>query len=116
MDRPVPLEVFEYFSAHPNGPLWNLSRALNDTPQTIIRGLNSFFETISKDDVEEVQRDALFKHLSDGSVDADRAARIWITEHFLSTEIGRRKLALLCSEIQNSRPAAYGFLQLRMCR
>ena len=108
MDRPIPPEVFEYFAAHPDGPLWNVSRALNDTPQPVVRGLNSFFDTISKDDVQEVQQDALFKHLSDGSVDADRSARIWITEHFLSMEIGRRKLALLCTEIQKSRPAPYG--------
>jgi hypothetical protein len=45
--------------------------------------------------VLEVQNDTLFRHLCDGRLDADRAARIWIAERLLSKEIARRKLMLV---------------------
>jgi hypothetical protein len=89
--------VFEYFAARPEGPIWNLERALKTAPQNVVFGLKSLLDAISNDEVLEVKKGALFHHLCEGSVDADRAARIWFAERLLSNEIARRKLALVRS-------------------
>jgi len=107
MNLPVPSEVFEYFAADPIGPMWNVSRAIGEAPQAVVCGLNSLFDTISNDEVLEVQRDALFQHLCDRNFDVDRAARIWIAERSLSKEIARRKLMMVRGEVQKPRPAPY---------
>ncbi|HEV8383647.1 MAG TPA: hypothetical protein VGQ11_02165, partial [Candidatus Acidoferrales bacterium] len=80
---------------------------MKTAPHGVVRGLNSLLDAISEDDVLEVQKDALFRHLCNQNVNADRAARIWIAERYLSKEIARRKLALLRSGVQESRPAPY---------
>jgi hypothetical protein len=33
MNLPVPSEVFEYFAADPEGPMWNVSRAMEAAPK-----------------------------------------------------------------------------------
>lgn len=48
-----------------------------------------------------------FQHLLDGSVDTDRAARVWIAERCLSNEIAQRKLVLVRSGARKRRPAPY---------
>src|SRR6266849_3460743 len=107
MNLPIPSEVFEYFAADPHGPMWNVTRAMEEAPQNVARGLNSLFNAISRDQVLEVQKDAMFRHLCDGNLDADRAARVWIAERCLSKEIARRKLMLVNGEVQKLRPAPY---------
>lgn len=106
MNPPISSAVFDYFAGHPEGP-WNLGRAMETAPQSVVCGLKSLLDAISKDQVLEVQKDALFRHLYDGNVGADRAARIWIAERRLSNEIARQKLALVRSGVQEPRPAPY---------
>lgn len=87
--------------------MWNIPRAMEAAPQTVVCGLSSLFDAISKDEVLEVQKDALFQHLCGKNLDAEGAARIWMTERLLSKEIARRKLMLVRGEAQKPRPAPY---------
>jgi hypothetical protein len=107
MTFPISTAVFEYFASRPEGPMWSLERAIKTAPQNVVSGLESLLEAISGDEVLEIQKDAIFHHLHDGSVDVDRAARIWFAERLLSNTIAQRKLALVRSETRTRRPAPY---------
>jgi hypothetical protein len=107
MNLPVPTEVFEYFARDPLGPMRNVSRAIREAPEAVVWRLNLLLDAIPKDEVLEVQRDAIFRHVGGRTPDADHAARIWIAERCLSEEISRRKLMIIRNEVQSPRPAPY---------
>ena len=113
MRLPVSTAVFDHFSRNPEGPLWNVGRALSDAPSDVIHGLRSLLDAIPLDEVDEAQKDRLFRHVGNVGANSDHAARVWIAERYLSREIASRKLALLRSEHLTPRPAPYDLPPLR---
>jgi hypothetical protein len=114
--NPIPVDVFEFFASDPTGPYSNLRRVAYDSSSKIHSSLDSFLEEIPADIVEQTQRDSQFQWFWGSALNADREARIWIAERFVSQEISRRRIELLREEYAEDRPQPYSIEALNDVR
>lgn len=103
----IPDAVFRFFASDPAGPMLTFDREVSDPHDALREPLEAFLASFGADDVAAVQAQTDFHFFSGHRPDKDRAARVWLGERFLATEIARCRLEAIREDSHAARPRPY---------
>ena len=103
----IPDAVFDFFAAEPAGPMLTFAREASAPRESLREPLEAFLSGFTPDGVAEAQASSEFQCFAGHQPDKDRAARVWLGERFLSTEIARRRLEAIREDSSRVRPRPY---------
>jgi hypothetical protein len=112
MSASIPAKIFDYFAAHPAGPMLTFGREVSDPSEALRDSLEAFLSGFSSDDVAAAQANSEFQFFAGHDPDRDGAARIWLGERLLTSEIARQRLNTIREDQGKSRPRPYGLAAL----
>jgi hypothetical protein len=107
MATEIPDAVFDFFAADPARPMLTFARETSDPHDDLGEELEAFLSGFSKGDVAAAQASGDFQFFAGHQPDKDRAARVWLGERLLGTEIARRRLDAIRQDVGSSRPRPY---------
>jgi len=107
MGTQIPDAVFDFFAAEPAGPMLTFAREASDSREALREPLEAFLSGFTRDDVSEAQASSEFRFFAGHQPDKDRAARVWLGERLLGTEIARRRLDAIREDSSRLRPRPY---------
>lgn len=107
MGTQIPDAVFDFFAAEPAGPMLTFAREASDSRDALREPLEAFLSGFTRDDVSEAQASSEFQFFAGHQPDKDRAARVWLGERLLGTEIARRRLEAIREDSSRLRPRPY---------
>lgn len=103
----IPREIFDFFAAHPVGPMLSFDLEASDPRDVLREPLETFLSSFSAEEVASVQASKDFQFFAGRRPDKDRAARVWLGERRLAIEIARRRLEVITQDLDCLRPRPY---------
>jgi hypothetical protein len=103
----IPDAVLGFFAADPAGPMLTFGREVSDPRDALREPLEAFLSGFHTEDVAAAQASREFQFFAGHQPDMDRAARVWLGERLLGTEIARRRLAAIREDLGCARPRPY---------
>ena len=107
MSASIPATIFDYFAAHPAGPMLAFGREVSDPSDALRDSLEAFLSGFSSGDVAAAQANTEFQLFAGHDPDRDGAARIWLGERLLASKIARQRLDTIREDRGNARPRPY---------
>jgi hypothetical protein len=83
------------------------ARETSDPRDDLREALEDFLSSFNRDEVSAAQASSDFQVFAGHQPDKDRAARVWLGERLLGTEIARRRLDAIRQDLEALRPRPY---------